>query len=88
MPKKRGRPRKKPIEEPVETEEPQPDVAATIAAASPPETSPGEPGKPSMTSIQLTPAVRDRLWKLKFRKTYDAFLAELCEMYEAAHKEQ
>ena len=46
-----------------------------------------EPGRPAMTSIQISPAVRDRLWKLKFRKTYDAFLAELCEMYEAQHKD-
>jgi hypothetical protein len=44
-------------------------------------------GKPQMTSIQLTPAVRDRLWKLKFRKTYDAFLAELCDLYEESHQE-
>ena len=88
MPKKRGRPRKKPLEEPVEDKTVEPDVTETILKTSPPDSSPGEPGKPSMTSIQLTPAVRDRLWKLKFRKTYDAFLAELCGMYEAAHKEE
>jgi hypothetical protein len=34
------------------------------------------------TSIQVSPDTRDRLYKLKFRKTYDQFLSELCEMYE------
>jgi hypothetical protein len=34
------------------------------------------------TSIQISTVVRDRLWRLKFRKTYDEFLGELCEMYE------
>lgn len=34
------------------------------------------------TSIAISTRVRDRLWKLKFRKTYDEFLWELCEMYE------
>jgi predicted DNA-binding protein len=34
------------------------------------------------TSIQLTTETRDRLYKLKFRKTYDEFLNELCEIYE------
>jgi hypothetical protein len=34
------------------------------------------------TSIQITTKVRDRLWRLKFRKTYDEFLQELCDMYE------
>ena len=34
------------------------------------------------TSIQISTKVRDRLWKLKFRKTYDEFLWELCEIYE------
>ena len=34
------------------------------------------------TSIQISTKVRDRLWRLKFRKTYDEFLGELCEMYE------
>ncbi len=33
------------------------------------------------TSIQISTKVRDRLWKLKFRKTYDEFLQELCDMY-------
>jgi hypothetical protein len=44
-------------------------------------------GRPRMTSIQLSPDVRDRLWKLKFRKTYDRFLAELCDLYEAQNHE-
>lgn len=38
-----------------------------------------------VTSIQLSPEVRDRLYKLKFRKTYDEFLQELCELYERTH---
>ena len=80
MPKKRGRPRKKPSDEPVVTYVPEPSAE--------PDAEVETDGKPQMTSIQLTPAVRDRLWKLKFRKTYDTFLAELCEMYEAAHKEE
>ena len=34
------------------------------------------------TSIQLTPRTRDRLYRLKFRRTYDQFLNELCDLYE------
>jgi hypothetical protein len=34
------------------------------------------------TSIQISTKVRDRLWRLKFRKTYDEFLQDLCELYE------
>jgi hypothetical protein len=34
------------------------------------------------TSIQLSPQTRDRLFKLKFRRTYDQFLNELCDLYE------
>ena len=34
------------------------------------------------TSIQISTKVRDRLWRLKFRRTYDEFLWEMCEMYE------
>lgn len=37
-----------------------------------------------ITTIQLTPATRDRLYRLKFRRTYDEFLQELCDLYEAA----
>jgi hypothetical protein len=36
------------------------------------------------TSIQITPETRDRLFKLKFRRTYDQFLNELCDDYERA----
>jgi hypothetical protein len=39
------------------------------------------------TSIQISTKVRDRLWRLKFRKTYDVFLDELCDMYEKAKDE-
>lgn len=35
------------------------------------------------TSIQITPTTRDRLFKLKFRRTYDQFLNELCDLYES-----
>jgi len=35
-----------------------------------------------LTTIQLTTDTRDRLFRLKFRKTYDAFLQELCDLYE------
>ena len=34
------------------------------------------------TTIQLTSETRDRLFKLKFRRTYDQFLNELCDLYE------
>ena len=35
-----------------------------------------------VTTIQLSPATRDRLYRLKFRATYDEFLNELCDLYE------
>ena len=35
-----------------------------------------------LTTIQITTQTRDRLYRLKFRKTYDEFLIELCELYE------
>jgi hypothetical protein len=35
-----------------------------------------------ITTIQLTPATRDRLYRLKFRATYDVFLNDLCDLYE------
>ncbi len=38
------------------------------------------------TTIQLTEATRDRLYRLKFRRTYDQFLNELCDLYEAEVK--
>lgn len=38
--------------------------------------------KVQKTSIQISPETRDRLFRLKFRKTYDQFLSELCDMYE------
>ena len=37
-----------------------------------------------LTTIQLTTDTRDRLYRLKFRKTYDEFLQELCDLYEAS----
>ena len=36
-----------------------------------------------ITTIQLTVETRDRIYRLKFRKTYDTFLQELCDLYEA-----
>lgn len=38
-----------------------------------------------ITTIQLTPSTRDRLYRLKFRSTYDEFLNELCDLYESAN---
>ncbi len=38
-----------------------------------------------VTTIQLTPSTRDRLYRLKFRATYDEFLNELCDLYESAN---
>lgn len=35
-----------------------------------------------ITTIQVTTATRDRIYRLKFRKTYDEFLQELCDAYE------
>ncbi len=40
------------------------------------------------TSIQITSATRDRLYRLKFRRTYDQFLDELCDLYEERHSEE
>jgi len=39
------------------------------------------------TTIQVTPKTRDRLYKLKFRRTYDQFLDELCDLYESQQQE-
>ncbi len=36
-----------------------------------------------ITTVQITPETRDRLYRLKFRKTYDEFLWELCDLYDA-----
>lgn len=41
-----------------------------------------EPEEIKKTSILISTKLRDRLWLLKFRKTYDEFLWELCDMYE------
>ncbi len=43
--------------------------------------------KIEVTTIQLTTETRDRLYKLKFRKTYDEFLRELCDLYEETQAE-
>ena len=40
-----------------------------------------------LTTIQLTSGTRDRLYRLKFRKTYDAFLQDLCDLYEASARD-
>ncbi len=41
------------------------------------------PNRPrDLTTIQLTTNTRDRLYRLKFRKTYDEFLQELCDLYD------
>ena len=36
----------------------------------------------TLTTIQTDTDTRDRLFKLKFRKTYNEFLNELCDDYE------
>jgi len=35
-----------------------------------------------LTTIQITPDTRDRLYRLKFRKTYEEFLREVCDRLE------
>ncbi len=44
--------------------------------------------KKDLTSIQLSTATRDRLYRLKFRKTYDEFLQELCDLFEESQEEE
>ena len=39
----------------------------------------------TLTTIQTDTDTRDRLFKLKFRKTYNEFLNELCDLYEAKY---
>lgn len=45
-------------------------------------------GEFQKTSIQISTELRDRLWKLKFRKTYEEFLSELCDLFEEKEKEK
>ncbi|HKW43112.1 MAG TPA: hypothetical protein VJP06_02895 [Thermoplasmata archaeon] len=40
-----------------------------------------------LTTIQVTTETRDRLYRLKFRKTYDQFLRELCDRFEDASRD-
>jgi hypothetical protein len=44
-------------------------------------------GTKRITTIQLTSETRDRLYRLKFRATYDEFLNELCDAYERCHSD-
>ena len=44
--------------------------------------------KAPVTTIQVTASTRDRLYKLKFRKTYDDFLQQLCDLYERTEAEK
>lgn len=39
----------------------------------------------TLTTIQTDTDTRDRLFKLKFRKTYNEFLNELCDLYEVKY---
>jgi len=41
----------------------------------------------NLTTIQLSTETRDRVYRLKFRKTYDEFLQELCDLYERASRD-
>jgi len=43
--------------------------------------------KGEKTSIQISPQTRDRLFRLKFRTTYDQFINELCDLYETQQAE-
>jgi hypothetical protein len=36
----------------------------------------------TITTVQVSTTTRDRLYRLKFRRTYDEFLSELCDLYE------
>jgi hypothetical protein len=42
----------------------------------------GEKVEQAKTSIQISPELRDRIYRLKFRRTYEQFLSELCDLYE------
>ena len=37
-----------------------------------------------ITTIQLKPDTRDKLFRRKFRKSYDTFLNELIDLYDQA----
>lgn len=41
----------------------------------------------AITTIQITSETRDRLYRLKFRETYDEFLERLCDLYEGSIRE-
>jgi len=43
--------------------------------------------KIEITSIQVTTATRDRLYRLKFRKTYDEVLQDRCDLFEKSGAE-
>ena len=45
------------------------------------------PKKIAITTIQVSPSTRDRLYRLKFRKTYDEFLQDLCDLFEKSRAE-
>jgi hypothetical protein len=40
-----------------------------------------------ITTIQVSSSTRDRLYRLKFRKTYDEYLVFLMDMYERLEAE-
>ena len=44
---------------------------------------PDVPRSQQLTTIQITPETRDRLYRLKFRKTYEEFLREVCDRLES-----
>jgi len=60
----------------------RPKARAAKAAEPPSEPVEPSPAPAKKTCIQISPGLRDRLWKLKFRKTYEEFLSELCDAYE------
>jgi len=40
-----------------------------------------------LTTIQVTTETRDRLYRLKFRKTYNEFLQELCDRFDDTNRD-
>ena len=41
----------------------------------------------AVTTIQLKTETRDRLYRMKFRTTYDQFINQMCDIYEE-HQEK
>lgn len=46
-----------------------------------------KPPERDLTTIQVSTGTRDRLYRLKFRRTYDEFLQELCDLFEGSPRD-